>query len=370
MIDQHWARRAARVGCAGLLALPLIAFAQPPAPEGQLDWRSANDNVGRFERGHIDVLKWESANPATQAAAAAAVPARDFNLPSADDAVRQAWRVHRDLAIPLARIGPDTANAIAAGQLLALEPALQRQVDDLDEVLAVASEARKAWLKAVAAHAVLQHRRNALTAAEAANELGLRMVSTGNWSRLQQTEVQLAQLSAQANLIRAEYAATRAEAQLLAALQLDGVHTAVGVPDQLPPIPDRIIPEDEFTQRLAALHAHSPGAERRRSAATAPVVFSAYRAAHAIALASADETTVRGVVAEETMLHYNGMLKSVWDVLATARAQAEATIAQIGAQRDFLIAEADLLWTLQGGMPTGLASLDSNDSPDPASGAH
>lgn len=359
-----------RVGCASLAAVPLIAFAQSPAPAGPLDWRSANDNVGRFERGHIDVLKWESANPATQAAAAAAAPARDFNLPTADDAVRQAWRMHRDLALPLARIGPDSANAIAAGQLLAIEPALQRQVNDLDEVLAVASEARKAWLKAVAARAVLQHRRNALTAAEAANELGLRMVSTGNWSRLQQSAVKLAQLSAQANLTRAEYAATRTEAQLIAALQLDGVHTAVGVPDQLPPMPDQIISEDEFTQRLAALHAHSPGAERRRSAAAAPVVFSAYRAAQAIATASADEATVRGVVAEETVLHYNGMLKSVWDVLTTARGHAEATIAQIGTQRDFLIAETDLLWTLQGGMPTGLVSLDSNDNPGPASAAH
>lgn len=359
-----------RVICASFVALPLISFAQAPAPEGQIDWRSANDNVGRFERGHIDVLKWESANPATEAASATAAPAREFDLSTADDAVRQAWRMHRDLAIPLARIGPDAANAIAAGQLLALEPALQRQVDDIDEVLAVASEARKTWLKAVAARAVLQHRHNALTAAEAANELGLRMVSTGNWSRLQQTEVQLAQLSAQANLIRAEYSATRAEAQLLAALQLDGVHTAVDVPDQLPPMPDQIISEDEFTQRLAALHAHSPGAERRRSAAAAPVVFSAYRSAQAIATASADEATVRGVVAEETLLHYNGMLKSVWDVLTTARGHVEATIAQIGAQRDFLIAETDLLWTLQGGMPTGLVSLDSNDSPGPASAAH
>jgi hypothetical protein len=29
------------------------------------DWRSANDAVGQFKRGHIDLLKLENANPAT-----------------------------------------------------------------------------------------------------------------------------------------------------------------------------------------------------------------------------------------------------------------------------------------------------------------
>lgn len=374
MIDQHRAKNALRGTCASLAAVPLILFAQTPAAVVEQDWRGANDTVGRLERGHIDVLKWENANATSLGAAADEAPARDFKLPTADDAVRQAWRAHRDLAGPLARLGTDTADAIAAGRWLELDPVLQRQVDDLDELLAVAAEARTAWLQAVAARQVLQHRRSALTAADAANELGLRMVSTGNWSRLQHTEVQLARSDALMKLTRAEYAAARAEFALLEALQLDGVHTGVGVPDRLPAMdemPTQILTEDEFTQRLAALHAYSPGAERRRSAAAAPLAFAAYRATHAIALASADEAAVRGVIAEETVLHYNGMLKSVWDVLATARSQSEAAISQIGAQRDFLVAEIDLLWVLQGGMPTSLVSLGSGDAgPGPAAAAH
>lgn len=34
------------------------------APTGveatEVDWRKANDDVGQFRRGHIDILKWES----------------------------------------------------------------------------------------------------------------------------------------------------------------------------------------------------------------------------------------------------------------------------------------------------------------------
>ncbi len=27
---------------------------------GEVDWRRANDDVGQFRRGHVDILKWES----------------------------------------------------------------------------------------------------------------------------------------------------------------------------------------------------------------------------------------------------------------------------------------------------------------------
>ena len=27
---------------------------------GTVDWRSANETVGQFRRGHVDILKWES----------------------------------------------------------------------------------------------------------------------------------------------------------------------------------------------------------------------------------------------------------------------------------------------------------------------
>ncbi len=37
-------------------------FADTPVgvESGEVDWRSANDDVGQFRRGHMDILKWES----------------------------------------------------------------------------------------------------------------------------------------------------------------------------------------------------------------------------------------------------------------------------------------------------------------------
>lgn len=37
----------------------LPARAAAVAEEPELPWRQANDEVGRFPRGHVDLLKWE-----------------------------------------------------------------------------------------------------------------------------------------------------------------------------------------------------------------------------------------------------------------------------------------------------------------------
>ena len=77
---------------AAVLPLPLAAAdpADPAAPvpgssyrsvledlpkgveEGSVDWKAANTEVGRFPRGHIDLLKWEQSQGGARAPAAAA----------------------------------------------------------------------------------------------------------------------------------------------------------------------------------------------------------------------------------------------------------------------------------------------------------
>ena len=49
---------------AAIFALPLALSAQSASPIQEPDWRRANDAVGVLKRGHVDVLKWEQANPA------------------------------------------------------------------------------------------------------------------------------------------------------------------------------------------------------------------------------------------------------------------------------------------------------------------
>ena len=53
-------------------------------------------------------------------------------------------------------------------------------------------------------------------------------------------------------------------------------------------------------------------------------------------------------ISAETLLRYNGMLISVFELLADARSQIAAVNAAIGAQRDFWLADADLQMALVG----------------------
>lgn len=68
---------------------------------------------------------------------------------------------------------------------------------------------------------------------------------------------------------------------------------------------------------------------------------------------------VRKAISEETLLRYNGMLISIFELLADAREQIASVVAAIEAQRDFWISDADLQSTLSSGAG-GLRSESSS----------
>lgn len=350
------------------LLLPFALSAQTTGPAQETDWRKANDAVGAFRRGHADVLKWERANvpPVSETAAPAAT-----TIPTAEAAVRMAWRAHRDLDRPLERLGARNAQLIAEGRWTELDPSVQRRVEDASEVLEVALQGRKAWIEAVAAQQVLKHQREMLDAAQAAHALGQRMVAVGNWSALQLSPVQLAATSARMNLRRAEHAAAQAQSQLVRTMGLAGLQDRFSLPEQLPAIPPQAMSATDARQRAEAIRGQLPVAEGLRNRALSREALAAYQAAHALALDSQGEVLkTRVFITEETLLHYNGMLKSVWDLLDEVRNQSQATVDAIGAQRDFWIAEADLQWVLQGGAPDSFVSLGGSGGDAPAAAAH
>lgn len=343
---------------ASLAVLPFALSAQTTPPTADPTWRDANDAVGQYPRGHADVLKWENNNlPPTTAPE---LPPDSLALRTPGEAIRQAWLAHPDLVLPLLRLGPANVDFIASGQWLKLDPRLLRNVDDIDEVLSVAAQGKTAWLEAVAARQVLQHHREALEATEAAAELGQRMVRVGNWSPLQQTPMQLAQLSAQANLRRAQYAAAQAQARLLKTLRLTGVHASVAIADKLPDVPTRAMAPDEWQPRITQVQAQLSRTERMHNQANLALALGAYQASHALARGARDEVLkIREFIADETVLHYNGMLKSAWDLLDEVRNRSQATADAVAAQRDYWIAETDLQWVLQGGAPENFVVLGS-----------
>jgi len=77
--------------------------------------------------------------------------------------------------------------------------------------------------------------------------------------------------------------------------------------------------------------------------------YAAYRIAYDNAKHYRDEIVpLRKKISEETLLRYNGMLASVFELLADAREQVMSVNATIEAQRDFWLAENKLLGALNG----------------------
>jgi outer membrane protein TolC len=78
--------------------------------------------------------------------------------------------------------------------------------------------------------------------------------------------------------------------------------------------------------------------------------YSAYRTSFDVSRRYRDEIVpLRKRVSEEVLLRYNGMLVSVFELLADARAQIASINAAIDAQRDFWIADSELNFAMNGG---------------------
>ena len=122
--------------------------------------------------------------------------------------------------------------------------------------------------------------------------------------------------------------------------------------------------------RAQAIYLHSAAqaqtvAQLARSEAR--LAWQQWRAAHQLARQAQDDIVpLRQRLAEETLLRYNGMLLSVWDVLTETRNQSLAVRSAIEAQRDFWLADTDLHTALSGTSPGALGALSANPGPSAA----
>jgi outer membrane protein TolC len=80
--------------------------------------------------------------------------------------------------------------------------------------------------------------------------------------------------------------------------------------------------------------------------------YSAYRTAYDLAKHYRDEVVpLRKRISEETLLRYNGMLSSVFDLLADSRDQIASVTGYVESVRDFWVAQTDLQTALTGRSP-------------------
>lgn len=100
--------------------------------------------------------------------------------------------------------------------------------------------------------------------------------------------------------------------------------------------------------------------------------YGAWRTAYDLAKHYREEVVpLRARISEETLLRYNGMLMSVFELLAESRQQVNAVINAIDAQRDFWIADATLQLAINGRSPGAIAAPGGAiRAAAPAAGGH
>lgn len=100
-----------------------------------------------------------------------------------------------------------------------------------------------------------------------------------------------------------------------------------------------------------------------RARSEAREAYFAYRTAYDLAVAYRDEVVpLRQFINEETLLRYNGMFASLWDLLGTTRQSVLAVNSAIEAQRDFWLADTDLQTALTATSPGSLQALTGSTS--------
>jgi outer membrane protein TolC len=128
----------------------------------------------------------------------------------------------------------------------------QLRVRIAGDVVQTVTEARQAWVRAVAAQQAVVYAEQVKAAADAAAELARRMQAVGNFSKLQRAREHAFYADAVAQLARAQQAALAAREALVRALGLDTQQAQrLQLPARLPDLPAS--PEDEGVVSRAAL---------------------------------------------------------------------------------------------------------------------
>lgn len=122
-------------------------------------------------------------------------------------------------------------------------------------------------------------------------------------------------------------------------------------------------------QTLAA--ANHLEATVRSAASSLREGYGTYRTAYDVAVHYRDEIVpLRKTMSEETVLRYNGMFISVFDLLADTRDQIASVVAAITAEQQFWLADAALQATLTGRPTAVAAGLPSASSTTASQAAH
>jgi outer membrane protein TolC len=379
-------------------------------------WQDANKAVAEFPRGHIDLLRWEQKNSPQPPADAASPHAGKLSL---ERAIQLALRDPMDWLKPgmssveIAEIRQNTAARRGQVQRLWVEAVVSRQsVQHSRDILEVAEAGAELgrrmaevgnWsrVRQIEEELQLWDARNRLDNARLQSEQALNALwqQVGAQMTVQEVAQQLPlhlplrgpdEVSPLVldNLPALEQQALQANPRWMlqqthARRLLSGLGLGAGATEQF----------ENIEKALRETPANEPPTFDPRRMRWGHALENAWQAkADADRLARQIQADVRGAVAayqmmrksakdrqaevlrlhtemeKETLLRYNGMLKSSWDLLASARIRIQSVDAVLQAQRQTWLAHADLASVLAG-LPYA-ASLSAGGATNGASSSN
>lgn len=316
---------------------------------------------------------------------------------SADAAVRIALLNNPDLQIAMGAAGTSISDAVRSDNPAKLK---MRQA-----ITVLSARAYKAWVSAVAAEQSVRLLEEAKNTLEVSADLTRRMTQVGNVSKLTQARAQLALSEFAVALARSRSSALAARENLTIVLGLWGAQARYQLEAGLPALPKQAleVPDVEALalQARADLRVARAQWQLKQARATSPdaddlwdavgdaasvrsvavklrsrarEVYFAYRTAFDIArYLQVEVLPLRTFIHDELVLRYNGMLTSIFDVLADSQSRTLTSQAAVMAHRDFWLAQADLQALLAGAPMDDLKSAAGESAvaaPGAASAAH
>lgn len=378
-------------------------------------WRNANSDVGRFSRGHIDLLKAERGRIERD-------PSLTFGVFKEDTAAPE-------LSEQAARQAVLLMNAdLLSGQAIS---GVEKYARDT-QLLGLLQTTRKLWIEAVSAKEKLNIQIRLTEAASVSLELAKRMEKVGNWGRNRLVDVEISYQSARNQLLLADQAALNSRQNLFKQVgseqwrlpnALPKPMSQSGLSELLTPLeqqqaellvrhPQYILIEkeaqyyekivgpvmlDQWRQQLGSLIDSStswtstiPTLDRTKilwnhdldKAIKARADVSRLRIQTRSDLLQAREhlrathtqasdilnnlQKLYGSAEEEAVMRYNGMFISTWELISKAQTKMQAELAVAQAKQSFWIALADMRALLAGAPYPGPGgnpgSPDSNSS--------
>lgn len=394
---------------------PVNASARVSQAADSQTWRNANSDVGRFARGHIDLLKAERGRIERDPNLTFGAFKEDASAPElSEQAARKAvLTLHADLL---------STQAISS---------VENYTRDT-QLLSLLQTTQKLWIEAVSAKEQLNIQLRLTEAASVSLELAKRMEKVGNWGRNRLVEVEISYQSARNQLLLADQAAFNSRQTLFKQLGSEQWR----LPDALPKpisqsgLSELLIPLDQQQAERLARHPQYSLLEKEAQyfeKIVGPVMLDQWRQQrdHLIdastswtsAIPTLDRTKILwnhdldkaiktraealrmriqsksdllqarehlrathtqasdilstlqklyGSAEEEALMRYNGMFISTWELIAKAQAKMQAELAVAQAKRSFWLALADMRALLAGapyaGPGSNAGSPDSNSS--------